>query len=174
MIISRGAAARAIANCVRAGLLALVISCGDAMPSEPVNRLASRYDLVSYNGLALPTSTGRRIVSISASPGGASYSCDELYVMQQLAFSSPDVVSQVTQRRLACDVPQYNATFTDTLAGRVTTTSDAIVMTLGGGTVPSIVVHGRITGSALQLDLVESGTTQKSFDPTPRVFRAVP
>ncbi|MBC7673760.1 MAG: hypothetical protein H7247_15175 [Polaromonas sp.] len=155
-------------------MLTLIVSCGDTIPSEPVGRLASRYDLVSYNGLALPTSTGRRIVSISASPGGASYSCDELYVMQQLAFSSPDVVSQVTQRRLACDVPQYNATFTDTLGGRVTTTSDAIVMTLGGGTVPSIVVHGRITGSALQLDLVESGTTLKSFDPTPRVFRAVP
>ena len=156
-------------------MLALCVSCGDAVSSEPVGRLASRYDLVSYNGSVLPTSTGRRIASVSATPGGASYTCDELYVAQQLLFASPDAVTQTTQRRWACDVPQYNATFNDTLSGHVTSTSDAIVMSLGaGGISPSTIVHGRVVGSTLQIDLVESAAAPKSYDPTPRVFRAVP
>ena len=174
MIMPR-AAARVIANCVRAGGLTFVVSCGGVTSSEPVGRLASRYDLVSYNGSVLPTSTGRRIAAVSATPGGASYTCDELYVAQQLVFSAPDAVMQTTQRRWACDVPQYNATFSDTLAGRVTSTSDAIVMTLGaGGIAPSVIVHGRVVGTTLQIDLVESGTSPKSYDPTPRIFRASP
>ena len=174
-MIKRGPTARLIANCVRAGMLTLFVSCGDAMPSEPVGRLASRYDLVSYNGSALPVSTGRRIAAVSATPGGGSYTCDELYVAQQLVFSSPDAVTQTTQRRWACDVPQYNATFSDTLAGRVTSTSNAIVMSLGaGGISPSTIVHGRLAGTTLQIDFVESGTSPKSYDTTPRVFRASP
>ena len=129
-----------------------------------------RYDLVTYNGSALPVATGRMSV-VSADPGGLSYTCDILLVAQQLGFSAPDAVTQVTERRLVCDVSRYNGSSADTLAGRLTTAGDAIVLSFGEGTPSTIVMRGRISASALQLDLVEYGTTRKSYDPALRVFR---
>ena len=154
-------------------LVVLGTGCGGASPSEQGAGLARRYDLVTYNGSALPVTIGR-LASLSAEPGGTSYTCDVLLVAQQLGFSSPDAATQVTQRRLSCDVPRYNSASADTLPGRVTTAGDDIVMTFGDGITSSIVVRGHMTGSVLQLDLVESGTTRKSYDPAVRVFRPAP
>ncbi len=173
MTRTHDATARTVRASLCASLLVLGSACVGGLLSEQGAGLARRYDLVTYNGSVLPVATGN-MAAVSAEPGGPSYTCSISLVAQQLDFSAPEAVTQVTQRRLACDVPRYNASSADTLAGRLATAGDAIVLSFGEGTPSLIIMRGHITGSSLQLDLVEYGTTRKSYDPTLRVFRPSP
>jgi len=74
-------------------------ACGSATDPIP---LAARYDLVSYEGQALPVET-RAIVEVSTQPGGPSSRCGDRLTAMNLRFVTSTTFTQTESRLLVCD-----------------------------------------------------------------------
>jgi hypothetical protein len=74
------------------------LGCGGA--TEP--SLAMSYDLVSYEGQALPVETGT-VVEVSTQPGGPSSLCGDRLTGMHLQFVTGSSFTQTESRLLVCD-----------------------------------------------------------------------
>jgi hypothetical protein len=74
------------------------LGCGGA--TEP--SLAMGYDLVSYEGQALPVATGT-VVEVSTQPGGPSSLCADRLTGMHLQFVTSSSFTQTESRLLVCD-----------------------------------------------------------------------
>ena len=106
-------------------------ACGGATDAIP---LASSYDLVSYEGQALPVET-RAIVEVSTQPGGPSSRCGDQLTAMNLRFVTSTSFTQTESRLLVCDDGRPDVPSSSALNGVYEVSGETLelVENLGGG-----------------------------------------
>jgi hypothetical protein len=147
-------------------------ACGSATSPIP---LAARYDLVSYEGQALPVET-RAIVELSTQPGGPSSRCGDRLTAMNLRFVTSTSFTQTESRLLVCDDGRPDIPSSDQLNGtyQVSGGTLELVVDLSGG----YSYHGfaRFSDGALTIYRreVRSGAALSTVTEAPLGFVAAP
>ena len=136
---------------------------------------AASYDLVSYEGQALPVTT-RTIIEIPVQPGGTGSQCNDRLTAMNLRFSPAGSFTQTESRLLVCNDGRPDAPSTVATTGSYELTGGTLVLTedLGGGSV--VVSTARLTDADLTIyhrEVSQNGLGKTMTD-SPLVFTVSP
>lgn len=129
---------------------ALLTGCGG--DSTRPTTLAASYDLVSYNGTALPVET-RVITGIS--PTGAQYTCSDQIIAGQLQTQPQHRFQETESTVIKCDDGRPDVFSSTNVAGSYTVSGDAVVFTSDsfdyGGVPATMTMSAALNGDDLTI-----------------------
>ncbi len=150
----------------------LVLECGGA--TEPT-QFATSYDLVSYEGRALPVET-RVLISTSTQPGGPTYSCSDRLTGMHLQFLSGNSYTESESRLLVCDDGSPDTPSSTLVTGTYALSGETLELIEAGGSGYSHHTFAQLSGGRLTVyrQEVRLNATVYTVNTTSLVFVASP
>jgi len=164
-------------------LLALLASCssgGDATAPvtwPPISSVIGQFDLVEYDGAALPASLGVTLVGLSTLPGDTrTYNCPKRLTAASIKVASDSSVIRTSHIAYPCTGtlphPSIPDSAVETDGGTVKTTGDSLTFTYVAASGARSNEYGRVSGTDLVFYLITQGSgVTSSFGPIHRVYR---